>query len=205
VSRQKSRFTKLSTLRVSQALGQVIEEYIRAEKWAEARKLILPSLKEQPGNHWLMTRLGLTYYEERNYTKALAITENALRLAPHCPLVLWDYAGCLDMGGRKREAIQIWKRLMRRGVDSLAYGQCGEGLRWARGLLNDCRYRVGVAYATLGNRRTALLYLRQYQENRGLSQFSIYTTRQAKAKIAQIEKGPNLPGATAGLPSHVAQ
>jgi len=78
-------------------------------------------------DHWLLTRLGLTYYEEHNYKKALFYETQALRLAPKCPLVLWDYAGTLEMLGRDKEAIAIYRKLVKRGVDKIAYGECGEG------------------------------------------------------------------------------
>jgi hypothetical protein len=34
-------------------------------------KLIRAVLRKEPDSHWLLTRLGLAYCEERNYKKAL--------------------------------------------------------------------------------------------------------------------------------------
>jgi hypothetical protein len=55
------------------------------------------------------------------------------------PLVLWGVAGSLDMLGRTSESVRVYRRLIRRGVDSVAHGDCGEGLalgsRIDRGLL----------------------------------------------------------------------
>ena len=40
-----------------------IEEAIGAEGWEGASALILTALAEKPESHWLLTRLGFTYYE----------------------------------------------------------------------------------------------------------------------------------------------
>ena len=89
-------------------------------------------LEEEPDSHWVLSRLSNTYYEERNYEKALEYVVQALELAPHCPLVLWDYAGTLDMLEYDEEAVQVYRKLIRRGDNRIAYGECGEGIRKAR-------------------------------------------------------------------------
>src|SRR5512139_2155962 len=112
-----------------------IEELIEKDDWVGARQEIRAKLKEYPDDHWLLTRLGLTYYEQHNYKKALEIEEKAIRLAPNCPLVLWDYAGSLQELDRHDEAIKIYRRIIAKGVDRVAFGECGEGKAWARGLI----------------------------------------------------------------------
>lgn len=92
-------------------MSKEIEKRIESENWRGARKLIRAALREEPNNHWLVTRLGLTYHEERKYKKALVYEERALALATHCPLVLWDYAGTLDMLGQTKPAINIYQKL----------------------------------------------------------------------------------------------
>jgi hypothetical protein len=52
-------------------MSKEIEKLIDAEEWKAARKLIRAALRNEPDCHWLITRLGLTYYEERKYRKAL--------------------------------------------------------------------------------------------------------------------------------------
>lgn len=128
-----------------------IETLIAAEDWKAARRAIQRMLRKEPNRHWLVTRLALTYYEQRDYETALAYSEKAMKLAPHCPLVLWDYGGVLDMLGRKREAIQVFRRLVRRGAQSLAYCECGEGIGKARALVADCLYRLCSVIGTLAS------------------------------------------------------
>lgn len=125
-----------------------IESAIERENWKQARRLVRVWLRRSPRDHWLWTRLGLTYYEQRKYRMALIYECRALRIAPHCPLVIWDYAGTLDMLGRKREALTLFRRLLNRGEQRLAFDPCGEGVQWARSLIADCFYRVATI---LGN------------------------------------------------------
>src|SRR5207249_3788765 len=62
-----------------------IESAIGREDWKQARKLIRMWLRRSPKSHWLLTRMGLTYYEQRQYRRALAYERRALRIAPRCP------------------------------------------------------------------------------------------------------------------------
>jgi tetratricopeptide (TPR) repeat protein len=158
-------------------------------KWAEGRAILLELQKEYPDDHWLLTRISSTYYEEYNYDKALEYAERALDLAPDCPLVLWDYAGALDMIERDEEAIRVFKNLIHRGVNRIAYGECGEGIRWARSLLNDSRYRLGLLYSSKGDFSLACKFIKTYIANRNRNYPSIYNLRNAKRELAAILEG----------------
>src|SRR5262249_7538148 len=155
--------------------------------WKEARRLLRKELKNKPDSHWAWTRLASTYYEERKYEKALQLSERAMELAPHCPLVLWDYACALDMAGRPKEAIAVWKRLLGRGVEQIAYEECGEGIRWARSLLNDCRYRIGWAYRELGDLSAASRYLHDHLANRSPGIPSLYPRAEVQEQLASLQ------------------
>ena len=126
-----------------------IETLIAAEDWPRARKAVREELRSSPNNHWLLTRLGLTYYEERRYKLSLKYSLRALAQMPNCPLALWDYAGTLEMLDQTQDALTIFQRLVRRGIPEITFGDCGEGLAWARGLIADCHYRLAHCYLAL--------------------------------------------------------
>jgi tetratricopeptide (TPR) repeat protein len=153
---------------------------INAEDWKAARRVIRRKLRKEPDSHWLLTRLALTYYEERDYQTALVYSQQALDLAPRCPLVLWDYAGALDMLGRTAEAIAVYRRIVRRGISSLAYGPCGEGRRRARGLVADCLYRLAKCYRDLGRTKLAARFFEEHFVQRGPGCASIYPLTQVR-------------------------
>lgn len=166
--------------------SKIIEEHYRQERWAEARSLILRELKNDSNDHWYLTRLSGTYYEEHNYRKARQASDRAVKLAPHCPLVLWDRAGIVEMSGQPIQAIAIWKRLLKRGTKVAAFGACGEGLKWAKSLLNDCRYRIANTYRQINNAKLARMYYKAYICHRDKGVHSIYSKRAVKKQFAQL-------------------
>jgi tetratricopeptide (TPR) repeat protein len=163
-------------------------QYFKQKEWQKAIDVLKKLLVDEPDSHWILTNIGISYYEMRRYKTALRYSKKALELAPNCPLVLWDYACALDMLDRKMEAIKIWKGLLRRGVEKAAYGDCNEGIRWAKSLLNDSRYRIGQSYLNLGKRKLALRYLREHlsQRKRGLP--SIFSRKEVLKNIKSTEQ-----------------
>lgn len=131
-------------------------------------------LKREPKHHWLLTRLSSVLYERHRYALALKYAEKAFEQAPACPLVLWDYAGALQMRGRHLEALDLYARIVTRGVHRIATGECGEGRAWARGLVADSHYRASVSLAAIGNREASLSAFEQCLDQRGPGCRSIY-------------------------------
>jgi tetratricopeptide (TPR) repeat protein len=173
-----------------------IESLIDADDWKGARKVIRAALLTEPESHWLLSRLALTYYEEFKYEESLEYETRALALAPNCPLALWGYAGALEMLGREREALEVYRRLVRRGAESIAYGECGEGLARARGLVADSLYRMAGCYKSLGQSRKAAEHLEKHLAQRGKGCHSIYRLREARKGLDELRpKTPSANGA----------
>ncbi len=171
------------------AQSDKIWQLFRKDKYAEAREYILELMKTNPDDHFLLDRLSNTYYEERNYTKALEYVQKALDLAPYCPMVLWDYAGTLDMLDHNEEAIRLYKQLVRRGVSRIARGACSEGLPQARALVNDCRYRLALIYGDKGDFTLAKKYMREHIKHRYHNCTSIYDLREVKKDLKLVLEG----------------
>ena len=165
-----------------------IEDAIALEDWSKARRLIREQMGRKPNDHWLLTRLGLTYYEERRYRRALQYSLKALQIQPYCPLAIWDYAGTLDMLGRRKETLQLYRWLINRGEDTLAYGQCGEGIGSARSLIADCFFRIAQIYEETGQRKKAIAAYRAHLTRRTRGTRSIYPLRTIRKRIAVLEK-----------------
>jgi tetratricopeptide (TPR) repeat protein len=166
-------------------MGSAIESAIKRDDWKGARRLLRAALRRQPDSHWHLTRLALTYYEQHDYRRALSIEERAYDIAPHCPLVLWDLAGTIDMLGRHRDAIAIYRKLIRRGVESIAFGDCGEGLAWARGLVADCWYRLAHCQSKLGCGAYAVRCYRRHMAMRGQGCRSIYRLEEVRRELGE--------------------
>jgi tetratricopeptide (TPR) repeat protein len=169
-------------------LSTCVNELFAREQWRQAQRIIKRALSRDPDSHWLLTRLSTTYYEQRQYKKAYRLAREAHRLAPSCPLVLWDYAGCLDMMGQHMEAISVWKKLIRRGIARLSSDQCGEGVAWTRALLNDSRYRIAKAHFALGEYKSASIFVRLYLTKRSQGVRSIYRISQGRDLLSSVLK-----------------
>ena len=169
-------------------LSEKINDLFAQEKWPEARAQIEKEVaKRGEADHWLLTRLSTTYYEERQYKKALQLLEQARPLAPECPLVLWDYAGTLDALGRSKEAIEVYLDLIQRDAKRIAVEECGEGLAWAIGLLTDCFYRISVCLKHLHRPQEALRFLGWYAGLVDTGAQSIYAEDQDQVVKHKLE------------------
>ena len=163
-----------------------IESAINQDASVRARRLLRAALRNEPSLHWLLTRLALTYYEELNYAQSLEYTTQALAIQPSCTLVLWDHAGSLSMLSRMKEAIQIYRRLIRRGVDSIAHGDCGEGIAQARGLIADCWYRMALCQRESGSAVGARNSLNRHLALRGPGCRSIYPLQEIRHELLSV-------------------
>ena len=131
-------------------------------------------LKAEPRHHWVLTRISSEYYEQGKYALALKYAEKAFAEVHSCPLVLWDYAGALQMLGRHSEALDLYARIVTRGINRLANGECGEGKAWARGLVSDSHYRASLSLKAIGNEKASLSAFAQCLDLRGPGCRSIY-------------------------------
>jgi len=166
--------------------GKLIEKAVQAEDWIGARKLIAIELQRDPKDHWLLSRLGLTFYEQGKYEQALFWEAKALQEAPYCPLAIWGYAGSLEMLGRKRESLALYRWLLSWGVKELAYGDCGEGLRRARSLMADCHYRIALIWEEKRQWKRAAAEYDIYLSRRKDGWGSIYPIRDVKTRYAKV-------------------
>jgi tetratricopeptide (TPR) repeat protein len=157
-----------------------IEQLVNRKQWGKVRTQVQEELISAPTDHWLWMTLGLSYYEQKHYEKALECTKRAVELQPDCPLALWHYAGALFMSGREDAASAIWTILLDMDVEKVAYGECGEGMDWALQLLNDVHFRMGRFFQWKENPDRARASFEKYLHNRRHGVTSLYD-----AKVAQ--------------------
>jgi tetratricopeptide (TPR) repeat protein len=164
-----------------------IEQAFEADDWIAARKLIRAELKRDPKDHWLLGRLALTYYEQRNYIQALYWEVLALQEAPYCPLLIWHYACTLAMLDENDKALLLYRWLPSWGEDRLAYGECGEGIRWARALIADCHYRIACIWHEKRQWKRSVAEFEKYLDLRKKGYGSIYSLREIKGQYAEVQ------------------
>ncbi len=157
-----------------------IERLIEKKKWSKARSLLQEDLLSKPMDHWLWMMLSLAFYEEKNYEKALICSRRAVQLKPDCPLALWHYAGDLYMTGHEASALVIWTMLRDMDMETIAYGEDGEGMDWALQLVNDVHYRIGRYYQWKGDDHLARESFQKYVHNRKHGVGSIYDLKKVE-------------------------
>lgn len=160
--------------------GNLIEQAVMAEDWPRARRLIKSELRHRPTDHWLLSRLALTYYEQRKYEDAIRWDTKALQIAPYCPLAIWGYAGTLDMLQRYDEALTIYRWLASWNEEELAHGECGEGIRKARSLVTDCHYRIARIWEAKRQWKRSAAEYKKHISRRKSGSGSIYPLRDVK-------------------------
>jgi tetratricopeptide (TPR) repeat protein len=138
-----------------------INELLEREKWNKARRLLEDERDRAPDDHWVLTQLGVTYYEKRRYKKALQLFLASRKIVPDCPLTLWNLAGALDALGKAAKAIEIYAGLLKSNTTAKE-DPCWESKEWTDALKADCVYRLGVCFQHLGRLRKAEQCYRQY-------------------------------------------
>jgi tetratricopeptide (TPR) repeat protein len=168
-------------------LSDKINHLFDEDRYEEARTLLEKELAKSgnESDHWLLTRLSTTYYEQRKYKQALQLVEKAHQQAPHCPLVLWDYAGTLDALGHSQQAIEVYMSLIERGAEKVGRDECGEGLEWAIVLLTDCYYRISLCLQDLNRSKEAWQFFVMYAKLRFAGAESIYADEE-KATLRHV-------------------
>jgi tetratricopeptide (TPR) repeat protein len=142
-------------------LNQKIDDLFQKSKWHQARRLLEKERDKNPDDHWILTQLGVTFYEEGNYQEALSWFLKSLRIVESCPLTLWNIAGTLDALGKYNDAVRIFSWLLE-SQTSPEEDPCWENSEWSNSLKADCVYRLGVCFQHQEKRQKAEHCFRQY-------------------------------------------
>jgi predicted Zn-dependent protease len=157
------------------------------EQWAEAEMLLRTARGKHPEDHWLLTQLADTVYEQRRYRTALGLYRKARALAPKCPLVRWGLAGAATARGETLEATRLYQSLARLDPEVVANQGCWEGLRWARGLIADAHFRLGQLAEEAGSRTAARRHYQAYLRALERPARSIESRKEARARLRALD------------------
>ena len=138
-----------------------IERLLQAGQWSEARDLLEQERVSDSENHWLLTQIGVTLYEERRYEDALRLFKASSKIVPECPLTLWNVAGTLDAIKRPRNAMAIYTWL-RRAENSSVDDPCWESKIGPTLSRPIAFIDTGVCFQRLGENEKAEHCYRQY-------------------------------------------
>ncbi len=159
-----------------------INELFRRAKWLESGDLLEREREAEPKNHWLITQLGVTKYEQAQYEDALKLFLASLEIVSDCPLTLWNLAGTLDALGKYTGAMSIYLWLLQANK-SPEDDPCWENRQWTDALKTDCVYRIGVCFQHLGKKQKAEDCYRQYLDLLSIGIEGSYSIDDVKRKM----------------------
>ncbi len=141
--------------------GSRVNDLLQNRQWDEARQVLEQEHERNPTDHWVLTQLGVTFYEQDRYEEALQVFLRSLRVLEDCPLTLWNLAGALDALGYHGGAIRVYTWLLQSNR-SPKDDPCWESKQWTDSLKADCVYRLGACFQHLGKKDQAEHCYRQY-------------------------------------------
>jgi tetratricopeptide (TPR) repeat protein len=164
-----SRLTDTSKARRAyESRLEPIEHAIRRGQLDRAMRLIRRDLRQDPGHHWLLTQLAEVLRLQGKHVQALVPATRALADASWCPQSQFQCARVLDALGCHHAALVLYRRLIYASTRRLAYGNCGEGIYFARRLQARCLIAAALCYLETGAIRFAREDLASYVRLRHL-------------------------------------
>lgn len=168
------------------ALMNEFHSLYNEEKWKKAKKVLMVLLNEESDNFFLWTSLSSVTYELRDYKKALEYSKKAYKLYPESPLVLWDYAAILYVLNKDKKARKKWEQIIEYGEEKVAE-ITKEGLRWAKRIVNDSRFRLGQSHFYDGNDSKSQRYFDEHLKYRKKGISSLYKKKRVIKYLERIE------------------
>ena len=143
-----------------------------------------------PNEYYIYQQLAATYYIESigKYQLALKCAENAFNMEPDDDLNIYTYACSLYYVGRLDESFDLFSRITSKDVDAIAYGEHGEGLLYAKALINDSIYMMGVICQDKHQYKEAREQFMKHLTNRRRGQYSDFTKKQVLSHLTSIAK-----------------
>ncbi|MFP2958768.1 tetratricopeptide repeat protein [Myxococcus sp. 1LA] len=167
-------------------ISKRIDALFAAEQWSELDQLISGSLQGTSDDHWLQVRRADAWYAQGKYAKAERLFQKVLEIMPRCPLGRWGLANTLMARGNADASRKLFLALARQKPEVMGTGECGEGVRWARGLVADAHFRLGQleeqAGAKAAARRRYQAYLRLLQQ----PAFTLESRKEANTRLRAL-------------------
>lgn len=143
-----------------------------------------------PNEYFIYQQMAATYYIERigKYQLASQCAEYAYNMEPNDDLNIYTYACSLYYVGRLDESFDLFSKITSKEVHAIAYGEHGEGIRYAKSLINDSIYMMGVICQDKHQYKEAKELFMKHLANRRRGQISDFAKKQVISHITSITK-----------------
>ena len=162
----------------------------RKSDWNGMITMLKRYVSRYPNEYYIYQQLAATYYIESigKYQLALKCAENAFNMEPDDDLNIYTYACSLYYVGRLDESFDLFSRITSKDVDAIAYGEHGEGILYAKALINDSIYMMGVICQDKHQYKEAREQFMKHLTTRRRGQYSDFTKKQVLSHLTSIAK-----------------
>lgn len=125
---------------MTRSQGQKVENHLhhlQAQKeWSAIIAYLKRKCREYPCDYWLKTELA-EYLYLQNDKSCLKYAEAAYKIENDDMLVVYNYACALYLNEKYSLALEKVEIIIKNDINYIAYGEHGEGKRWAKKLMHD--------------------------------------------------------------------
>ena len=126
------------TTKQADRIAQFMEKMEGEKQIDRLTEYLKKKCKEYPKEYWLKTCLA-EYLYRQGKAESLHYAEEAYKMAPNDMLVVYNYSAALQLNGKCKDAAEMLNTIIHKDINAIAYSEHGEGLRWARSLVNRSR------------------------------------------------------------------
>ena len=176
--------------RVGKIFQSKLESLKHESSWTEMIKMLKRYAIRYPNEYYIWQQLAATHYVEgiAKFRLAYQYAERAMTLEPDDDLNIYTYACALYYVGQLEKSFEYFSKVINKDIQEIAYGEHGEGLRYAKQLINDSVYMAGVVCQRLHRCNEAKDYFMWYLENKKPFQYSDFTKKQAMNHLSELTK-----------------
>lgn len=156
--------------------------------WTSMTKMLKRYAKRYPNEYYIHQQLASTLYVDGIAQLQLAFqyAERAMNIEPDDDLNIYTYACALYYVGQHEKSFEYFTKIINKDIQEIAYGEHGEGIRYAKQLINDSVYMAGVVCQGMHRYNEAKDYFKQYLENKKPFQYSDFTKKQAMSHLSEL-------------------
>ena len=179
---------------MSARAGKIFQSKLDSYKHESDRIGMIKMLKRYairyPNEYYIYQQLAATLYIERiaQYQLAFKYAERAMSMEPNDNLNIYTYACALYYVGQLEKSYEYFTMIICKDIHEIAYDEHGEGLRYAKQLINDSVYMAGVVCQEMQKYNEAKDYFIRYLESKKPFQYSDFTKKQALSHLSELTK-----------------
>ena len=162
----------------------------RKSDWNGMITMLKRYVSRYPNEYYIYQQMAQTYYIDRigKYQLACQCAEYAYNMEPDDDLNLYTYACSLYYVGRLDESFNLFSKITSKDINAIAYGEHGEGILYAKALINDSIYMMGAILQDKHQYEEAKELFMKHLANRRRGQYSDFAKKQAMSHLTCITK-----------------